>query len=85
MELQLTAAFLNAVVLQAEAAPAIPAEAGVAIGVGLAAIGAGIAERSIGAAAIGAIAEDRGMIAYGIVLTVIPETLVIFALALAFI
>lgn len=68
-----------------QAAPAIPDKSGIAIGVGLAAIGAGIAERSIGAAAIGAIAEDESMLAYGVLLTVIPESLVIFALALNFV
>ena len=55
-----------------------------AIAVGLAALGAGYAERGIGAAAVGAIAEDRGMLGPGIVLTVLPETLVIFAIVVIF-
>ncbi|WP_438268170.1 F0F1 ATP synthase subunit C [Halocatena salina] len=85
MELQLTAAFLNAMVLQAgESAAAIPPATGAAIGFGLAAIGAGYAERSIGSAAVGAIAEDRGMLGYGVLLTVIPETIVIFGLVVVF-
>ncbi|WP_394337779.1 hypothetical protein [Halocatena pleomorpha] len=83
MELQLTAAFLNAMVLQAGQA-AIPPATGAAIGFGLAAIGAGYAERSIGSAAVGAIAEDRGMLGYGVLLTVIPETIVIFGLVVVF-
>ncbi|MCU4926502.1 hypothetical protein OB905_10990 [Halobacteria archaeon AArc-dxtr1] len=51
-----------------------------AIAVGLAALASGYAERGIGAAAVGAVAEDRDMLIPGIILTVLPETLVIFAL-----
>lgn len=58
--------------------------AGAAVGVGLAALGAGVAERGIGAAAMGAIAEDRDMFGLGLVMTVIPETLVIFAIVVIF-
>jgi V/A-type H+/Na+-transporting ATPase subunit K len=58
--------------------------AAAAIAVGLAALGAGYAERGIGAAAVGAIAEDRDMFVPGIVLTVLPETLVIFAIVVIF-
>jgi len=67
-----------------EAAPAIPASAAAAIAVGLAALGAGIAERGIGAAAMGAIAEDQDLFGIGLVLTVIPETLVILAIVVIF-
>ena len=76
----------NAVLLQetAQAAPAIPASAGAALGVGLAALGAGIAERGIGAAAVGAMAEDRDFFGLGLIMTVIPETLVILALVVIF-
>lgn len=63
---------------------AIPPEAGAAIAVGLAALGAGIAERGIGAAAVGAIAEDRDFFGIGLVLTVLPETLVILAIVVIF-
>lgn len=85
MELQLTAAFLSSMVLQAgEAAPAIPPQAGAAIGFGLSALGAGYAERSIGSAAVGAIAEDKSMLGYGVLLTVIPETIVIFGFVVVF-
>jgi len=52
--------------------------------VGLAALGAGIAERGIGAAAVGAIAEDRDFFGIGLVMTVIPETLVILAIVVIF-
>jgi V/A-type H+-transporting ATPase subunit K len=58
-----------------------------ALGAGLAiaggAIGAGIAEREIGAAAIGAIAEKDEMFGRGLLFTVLPETLVIFGLVIA--
>jgi V/A-type H+-transporting ATPase subunit K len=63
---------------------AIPPAAGAAIAVGLAALGAGIAERGIGAAAVGAIAEDRDFFGIGLVMTVIPETLVILAIVVIF-
>ena len=80
------AAFLNTVVLQTEqSVAAIPPAAGAAIAVGLAALGAGIAERGIGAAAVGAVAEDDDMFGRGLILTVLPETLVILALVVVFI
>jgi V/A-type H+-transporting ATPase subunit K len=74
------------VVLQEQGPPAyaIPPLAGAAIAVGLAAFGAGYAERGIGAAAVGAIAEDDDMFGRGLILTVIPETLVILALVVVF-
>ena len=59
-------------------------KAAAALGVGLAALGAGIAERGIGAAAVGAIAEDREFFGIGLVMTVLPETLVILALVVIF-
>ena len=67
-------------VLQAEAAPAIPPSAAAALAVGLAAFGAGYAERGIGAAAVGAIAEDEDLFVNGLIFTVLPETLVILAI-----
>ena len=60
------------------------AAAAAAIAVGLAALGSGYAERGIGAAAVGAIAEDDDMLGPGILLTVLPETLVIFAIVVIF-
>jgi V/A-type H+-transporting ATPase subunit K len=68
-----------------EQAPAIPASAAAALAVGLAAFGAGYAERGIGAAAVGAIAEDGDMFGRGLILTVLPETLVILALVVVFV
>jgi V/A-type H+-transporting ATPase subunit K len=82
--IEATLAFINAVVLQAESA-GIPPTAGAALAVGLAAFGAGYAERGIGAAAVGAIAEDDDMFGRGLILTVLPETLVILALVVVFV
>lgn len=56
---------------------------GSGLAVGLTAIGAGIAEKEIGAAAVGAIAEKEEMFGKGLILTVIPESLVIFGLVVA--
>ena len=56
---------------------------GSGLAVGLSAIAAGIAEKDIGSAAIGAMAEKEGLFGKGLILTVIPETLVIFGLVVA--
>ncbi|THE65265.1 hypothetical protein D8Y22_08665 [Salinadaptatus halalkaliphilus] len=56
-----------------------------ALAVGLAALAAGYAERGIGAAAVGAIAEDDDMFVPGLIMTVLPETLVILALVVVFV
>jgi V/A-type H+-transporting ATPase subunit K len=58
---------------------------GAGLAVGLAGIGAGLGESGIGAAAVGATAEDRGFFGLGILFTVIPETIVIFGLVISFI
>jgi V/A-type H+-transporting ATPase subunit K len=79
-----TATQLASVVLQASGAPAIPPLAAGALAVGLAAFGAGYAERGIGAAAIGAVAEDESLFVRGLIFTVLPETLVILALVVVF-
>ena len=50
---------------------------------GLSALAAGLAEKEIGAAAIGAIAEKEQVFGKALILTVIPETLVIFGLVIA--
>lgn len=59
--------------------------AAAALAVGLAALGAGYAEGGIGAAAVGAMAEDEDLFVNGLILTVLPETIVIFALVVVFI
>ncbi|MEK6968213.1 MAG: V-type ATP synthase subunit K [Nanoarchaeota archaeon] len=64
------------------------------VGTGMVALGAGaaivgtaiasaIAEKSIGAAAVGAMAEKEELFGKGLILTVIPETLVIFGMVVA--
>jgi V/A-type H+-transporting ATPase subunit K len=63
---------------------AIPEYSGAALAVGLAALGSGYAERGIGSAAVGAMAEDEDLFVRGLILTVLPETLVIFALLVVF-
>ncbi len=56
---------------------------GAGLAIGLSAIGTGMAEKEIGAAAIGAMAEKEELFAKGLILTVLPETLVIFGLVVA--
>lgn len=82
-----TAASSVAPVLQngADAAPALEPAAAAALAVGLAAFGAGYAERGIGAAAVGAMAENEDLFGKGLILTVLPETLVILALVVVFV
>ena len=55
--------------------------AGIAIAGG--ALAAGLAEKEIGTAAIGAMAEKEELFSKGLILTVIPETLVIFGMVIA--
>ncbi len=59
----------------------------VAIGAGIAmagaAIGTGLAEQGIGSAAVGAIVEKEELFAKALIMTVIPETIVIFGLVVA--
>lgn len=50
---------------------------------GLSAIASAIAEKGIGTAAVGALAEKEELFGKGLILTVIPETLVIFGLVVA--
>ncbi|MFQ3318681.1 MAG: V/A-type H+-transporting ATPase subunit K [Natronomonas sp.] len=68
-----------------ESGPALSASGAAALAVGLAALGAGIAERGIGAAAMGAIAENEELFGRGLIMTVLPETLVILALVVVFV
>lgn len=57
--------------------------ASAAVAIGATAIAAAIAEKAIGSAAIGAMAEKEQLFGKGLILTVIPETLVIFGLVVA--
>jgi len=56
---------------------------GAGVAIGASAIAAAIAEKAIGAAAIGAMAEKEQLFGKGLILTVIPETIVIFGLVVA--
>ena len=56
---------------------------GAGLAVGLAGSGSGIAEANIGAAAVGAMAENEKLFGKGLILTVIPETIVIFGLVIS--
>jgi V/A-type H+/Na+-transporting ATPase subunit K len=56
---------------------------GAGIAIGLTGLGAGLAERDVGAAAVGAITEDVGLFGKAMVLMVLPETIVIFGLVIA--
>ena len=65
----------------AEAAGLIAIGAGLAVG--LAGLGSGIAEKDIGAAAVGAITENPSLFGRAMIFTVLPETIVIFGLVIA--
>lgn len=56
---------------------------GAGIAVGLTGLGSAIAEKEIGSAAIGAMAENEKLFGKGLILTVIPETIVIFGMVVA--
>ncbi len=56
---------------------------GAGIAVGLTGLGAGFAEKEIGSAAIGAMAENEKLFGKGLIMTVIPETIVIFGMVIA--
>lgn len=57
---------------------------GAGLAVGLAGLGTGIAQSQIGAAAVGATAEDEGFLGKSLLYVAIPETVVIFGLLIAF-
>lgn len=65
--------------------PAISASGAAAIAVGLAALASGYAQRGIGAAAVGAVAEDSDNFVSGLIFTAIPETLIIIAFVTIFV
>ncbi len=58
---------------------------GAGIAVGLAGLGAGLGEQAIGAAAVGAMAEDEKFFGKGLLMTVIPESIAIFGLVVSLI
>ncbi|MCJ7479318.1 MAG: hypothetical protein MUP63_04035 [Candidatus Nanohaloarchaeota archaeon QJJ-7] len=56
---------------------------GAGIAIGASALATAWAQSNIGSAAVGAMAEDESLFGRGLVLTVIPETMVIFGLVVA--
>lgn len=56
---------------------------GAGLAIGLSALASAIAEKDIGTAAVGALAEKEELFGKGLILTVIPETIVIFGLVVA--
>ena len=56
---------------------------GAGIAIGLTGLASAWAEKDIGSAAVGAMAENENLFGKGLILTVIPETIVIFGLVLA--
>jgi len=64
--------------------PFLQNEGMAALAVGLAALATGYAQRGIGSAAVGAIAEDGDNFVSALILTVVPETLVIIAFVTVF-
>lgn len=90
--LELVTGLLNSNVVETvpmavEAAPSLENEGAAAIGaglmVGLAALATGYAQRGIGSAAVGAVAEDSDNFTNALILTALPETLIIIALVVA--
>lgn len=57
---------------------------GAGIAIGVAGLGTGVAQAQIGAAAVGATAENPKMFGKGIILMVLPETIVILGFVVAF-
>jgi V/A-type H+-transporting ATPase subunit K len=80
----LEATELANVVLQDAGGPALEGPAAAAIAVGLGALGTGYAQSRIGAAAVGAVAEDDDMFVPGLIFTALPETLIIIAFVTIF-
>jgi V/A-type H+-transporting ATPase subunit K len=64
--------------------PALNNAGAAAIAVGLGALGTGYAQSRIGAAAVGAVAEDDDMFVPGLIFTALPETLIIIAFVTIF-
>ncbi len=56
---------------------------GASLALGISAIATAIAEKAIGTAAVGAMAEKEELFGKGLILTVIPESIVIFGLVVA--
>lgn len=61
------------------------AAVGAAVAIGLSALGTAYAQAKIGAAGVGALAEDDSLFGQVLILTALPETIVIFGLVVALI
>jgi len=57
---------------------------GMGLAVGLGALGTGVAQARIGSAGVGAVAEKPGMFGTALIFLLLPETLVIFGIVIAF-
>lgn len=57
---------------------------GAGLAIGLAGLGTAIAQRDIGAAAVGATAENEGFLGKSLIYVAIPETIVILGFVIAF-
>jgi V/A-type H+-transporting ATPase subunit K len=57
---------------------------GAGIAIGAAALATAMAQKTIGAAAVGAAAENEKMFGKGLIYMVLPETIVLFGLVIAF-
>ncbi len=57
---------------------------GAALAIGMSAMAAAIAEKDIGAAAVGAMAEKEELFVKGLIMTVLPETIVLFGFVIAY-
>jgi V/A-type H+-transporting ATPase subunit K len=55
-----------------------------ALAVGISALATAYAQRDIGSAAVGAMAENEALFGKGLIMTAIPETTVVFGFAIAF-
>ncbi len=55
-----------------------------ALAIGISAIAAAMAEKDIGAAAVGAMAEKEELFVKGLIMTVLPETIVLFGFVIAY-
>jgi V/A-type H+-transporting ATPase subunit K len=56
---------------------------GAGLAVGITGLASGWAEKDVGAAAVGAVTEDPSLFGKGMILMVLPETIVIFGLVVA--
>ena len=56
---------------------------GAGLAIGLAGVGTGLAQSHIGAAAVGAVAEDQKNMVNGLIFVAIPETVVILGFVIA--